>query len=91
MEALKEAIYESLMGKERRGNALLVTNLRQRNSLSEALTAADSAVSGLRDKAPAEFIAFDLRDAIRCLAELTGEAWTDDILHKIFNRFCIGK
>ena len=91
IEDLKDAVYESLMGKERRGNALLVTNLRHRNALSEALTVTHNAVAGLRDRIPAEFIAFDLRDAIRLLGEITGETWTDDVLHDIFSRFCIGK
>jgi tRNA U34 5-carboxymethylaminomethyl modifying GTPase MnmE/TrmE len=40
---------------------------------------------------PAEFTAFDLREAIRCIEEITGEAWTGDVLHEIFIRFCIGK
>jgi len=91
MEALKEAVYDSLMGKERRGNALLVTNLRHKNALSQALAAARSAGAGMRDRIPAEFIAFELRDAIRLLGEITGETWTDDVLHDIFSRFCIGK
>ena len=91
MEALKDAVYESLMGKERRGNALLVTNLRHKNALSEALAAARNAVAGMKDGIPAEFVAFELRDAIRLLGEITGETWTDDVLHDIFSRFCIGK
>ncbi|MDR2019048.1 MAG: tRNA uridine-5-carboxymethylaminomethyl(34) synthesis GTPase MnmE [Syntrophobacterales bacterium] len=91
IEALKTAIYEALMSKERRANAILVTNLRHKDALSRALTAARNAVSGLKRQEPAEFIAFDLRDAGQCLGEITGEAWTDDILHDIFSRFCIGK
>ncbi len=38
-----------------------------------------------------EFIAVDLRDALNCLGEITGEATSDDILNHIFSRFCIGK
>ena len=91
MEALKDALYESLIGKERRGNALLVTNIRHRNALSEALTALGTAGAGMRDGIPAEIVAFEFRDAIRLLGEITGETWTDDILHDIFSRFCIGK
>jgi tRNA U34 5-carboxymethylaminomethyl modifying GTPase MnmE/TrmE len=37
------------------------------------------------------FIAFDIRNAIKKLGELTGEIYSKDILYNIFSKFCIGK
>ena len=91
IEALKLAMYEALMRETRRGGEVLVTNVRHRNGLSAALSAVEKAAAGVRTKEPAEFAAFDLREAIRSLEEITGEAWTGDVLHEIFSRFCIGK
>ena len=33
----------------------------------------------------------DLRQAIRSLSEITGEELTEELLDRIFSRFCIGK
>ena len=41
--------------------------------------------------APAELLAEDLREAMVCLQRLTGVIDVEDILGKIFARFCIGK
>ena len=38
-----------------------------------------------------ELIAFDLRSALDDLAEVTGAVVADDVLDRIFARFCIGK
>ncbi len=40
---------------------------------------------------PVEFIAFELREGLGHLAEITGETCSEDILNEIFSRFCIGK
>jgi tRNA modification GTPase len=38
-----------------------------------------------------EFIAIDIRKAIKKIGELTGEIYNEDILNSIFSNFCIGK
>lgn len=38
-----------------------------------------------------ELIALELRQALGHLGEITGEVYTDDILDRIFSKFCIGK
>ena len=40
---------------------------------------------------PAEVLAMQLRGALDQLGELVGEVYTDDLLDRIFSRFCIGK
>ena len=91
IEALKQTVYGTLMGEGRRGGEVLVTNVRHRNGLAQALTAVEKAVAVTVSGEPAELAAFDLRESIRCLEEITGEAWTGDVLNEIFSRFCIGK
>lgn len=45
----------------------------------------------LNEAGAGELLAEDLRLAQRCLAEITGEFTSDDLLGEIFSSFCIGK
>jgi len=40
---------------------------------------------------PQELLALELRLALDQLGELVGAVFTDDLLDRIFSRFCIGK
>lgn len=69
----------------------IVTNLRHKIALEEALENLRLAGSGMSlDRYP-ELIAFDIRKAIDCLGKITGEMTTEDMLDRIFSEFCIGK
>ena len=55
---------------------------------SESLTrAAELAASGSGE----ELIAAELRTALLELGQVAGAVYTDDLLDRIFSRFCIGK
>ena len=38
-----------------------------------------------------QLLAEDLREALTALGEVTGETLTEEILDRIFERFCVGK
>ncbi len=38
-----------------------------------------------------DFVSIDLRAALECLSELTGESVGEDVINEIFSKFCIGK
>ena len=40
---------------------------------------------------PPEVMAMELRGALDQLGEMAGAVYTDDLLDRIFSRFCIGK
>ncbi len=69
----------------------LLTNLRQHNSVSDALQALDAAERAVANHTPHEMILLDLYGTLRQLDALTGETTSDDILNLIFSTFCIGK
>jgi tRNA modification GTPase len=38
-----------------------------------------------------ELIAFEVRQAINSIDEITGKVYTEQVLDEIFSKFCIGK
>ncbi len=91
LEELKDSLYRAVMGTGHKGPALLITNVRHRDALVKADEAVKRAVFCLEQKEPIEFAAFELREALSRLGEITGETCTEEILDDIFSRFCIGK
>ena len=61
----------------------------------EAASRASRILSRLAERAagglPAELAALELREAAQALREILGEVSPDDLLGRIFSRFCIGK
>lgn len=74
-----------------RPEAAIVLNLRQRESLKQALSGLELAKAHLDEGLSEEFIALDLREAAGCLGELSGESLSEEVLERIFSQFCIGK
>ncbi len=69
----------------------LVPNLRQKIILENALKALQEAHHEMSQKVSAEFIAVNMQEALDQLGLLVGKATPEDVLEKIFSRFCIGK
>jgi tRNA modification GTPase len=92
MDELRGLIKRHLFGdggQEREG--LLVTNLRHCRCLEAAHGYIDQAGEALRRGLSEEFVLVDLQRALQKLGEITGETTVEDILDRIFARFCIGK
>ena len=88
--ALRQAIVAAL-GAAGSQSSALVTNLRQHNELTSALTALAAARVAVGQFLPHELLLLDLHAALEALDALTGQTTTDDILGLIFSTFCIGK
>lgn len=93
LAALKGAIVQRLKaGAGGQGEVQMTLNARHRTALAGARGALVSA----RDRAGAvrgqpELVAADLRMALDGLGEISGTISPDDVLGRIFSRFCIGK
>ena len=68
-----------------------LTNVRQKQLVTDAIAALDRAASALPRNIPHEMILLDLYSALRPLDDITGATTADDILNLIFRSFCIGK
>jgi tRNA modification GTPase len=93
LDALRAAIAATLAGDHGpQRETAAISNVRHVALLQDArrhLMAAAEA-SG-RFGAPEEFVLSDLQAARSCLDEVVGTRTSDDVLHHIFDRFCIGK
>lgn len=88
IDSLVEEVSSSLAVTSESSN--IVTNERQRDCLmraGDALTRAEQSIG----KVPLEIVSADVRAALGALDEIIGRTHTEDILGRIFSKFCIGK
>jgi tRNA modification GTPase len=90
LERLLDTARELLMGTVGTEEFLL-SNLRHKELLERVLQDVNRALEGFRQGLYVELIASDLRDAIAALEEILGRRADGEVLHRIFEKFCIGK
>lgn len=88
---LRETILRTMQASGVAEGGVLVTNLRQQQSVQTARKSLAAAAESARNLVPHEMVLLDLYGALRALDELTGATTADDILNRIFSTFCIGK
>ncbi|MBN8549560.1 MAG: tRNA uridine-5-carboxymethylaminomethyl(34) synthesis GTPase MnmE [Deltaproteobacteria bacterium] len=93
LEALTEALLEEvkMSGTDRAQASHIVTNERHRACLLSAEDALGRAIDATKRRMPLEIASAEVRIALHSLEEIVGKTVTEDILGRIFSRFCIGK
>jgi tRNA modification GTPase len=84
----------SLLGERCRSEvqpALAPSLSRCRHHVSAGLEHLRRAHQNVLNEEPPELLALELRGALDELGEMVGAIYTDDLLDRIFSRFCIGK
>jgi tRNA modification GTPase len=90
IDCLRQALVEAVAGEGSR-DVPAITNVRHVDLLTGARQALGRARAAAADGTPEEFVLADLTEARRKLEEVTGARTSDDVLHEIFAKFCIGK
>jgi tRNA modification GTPase len=91
LNELRSAIAQSIRGSLSENDSPAGTGARCRGSLHNAEAALRRASETIISEGGEELVAFDLRLAVDELGRVVGAVVTDDILDRIFRRFCIGK
>jgi tRNA modification GTPase len=91
LPALRALIAKTLRAQLSEGDAPASTSARCRDRLIRAGGALRDASSTLMLGGGDELVAIDLRQAVDDLGHVIGAVVNDDILDRIFQRFCIGK
>ena len=92
--ALRAAMHAALDVAEPLRDAPIVTNVRHETLLRQAREAVARAIENLEQEGESsseELVLADLADARGALEEVTGQRTTEDVLRRIFEKFCIGK
>jgi tRNA modification GTPase len=93
LDALIAAIADAISGDDttEKRDQPAVTNVRHAVLLERARAAVIRAIEALEGEVSEEFPLLDLQEAGHALQEITGRRTSDDLLHHIFAKFCIGK
>ena len=92
IDKLKDAFTESIISrKSLEINDILIVNMRHHQLLKRAHESIRRLIDGYENNIPNEFLALDFSDAVECLGKITGEVAGEDLLNRIFSKFCIGK
>jgi tRNA modification GTPase len=79
------------LAQARRQSALAPSLSRCRHHVAAGIDHLRKAHSVVLFEDPPELLALELRGALQQLGEMVGAIYTDDLLDRIFSRFCIGK
>ncbi|MCA9070693.1 MAG: hypothetical protein KDA84_17305, partial [Planctomycetaceae bacterium] len=92
LEELKATISKRL-SENRRGARQLIgsTAARCRESLTAAASSLEEAQNAAEHFLGDEIVALELHQVLDHLGRILGTVFTDDILDRIFSKFCIGK
>ena len=88
---LKQAFINKVLDKTLASQNTIVANIRHYEALKNAYNSLDKVLEGIDALITTDLIAFELRQALEYLGEISGEVTNDEILGNIFSKFCIGK
>ncbi len=92
IDELKNTMLDITLSKFRLHQSSVCVNMRHKESLLNAHKSLDHILYTMtRTKLTEEVISLDLKTAIDCLGEITGETVNNEVLDRIFSKFCIGK
>ena len=91
IDKLCEEIKKRFLSGEISSEDVFITSEHQKMSLSAAMSSIDNMLSCINSGAPDDLLFVDLEDAVTALGEITGETVQDEIIDRVFERFCVGK
>ncbi|MEA3451890.1 MAG: tRNA uridine-5-carboxymethylaminomethyl(34) synthesis GTPase MnmE, partial [Bacteroidota bacterium] len=91
LKKLENALLKAINFDTFNQNDIIITNTRHYEALSKSHEAALKVIDALNQNIYTDLLAFDIREMLHFLGEITGEITNDEILGNIFKNFCIGK
>ena len=91
LRSLREAIASRVFSGNLNEGSLLISNERHHRALLASRKELEETTKVIEAGQPPEIIAFHVRNALVAMSDIIGVTYTDDILGRIFSKFCIGK
>lgn len=91
INSLKEKIYQMVFDQNILSSNLLITNLRHVQTLESAVQHCQNALTGLQQHFSLDLISIDIRSLWLSLGQITGQNSNEEIIDRIFAKFCLGK
>ena len=92
IEELKKFIVDGFSGGLiKYNNELFISNARQKQALSNAISSLLCVARSITENMPEDFYSIDLTSAYDFLGQIIGEQIEDDVVNEIFEKFCMGK
>ena len=90
-ELEKEITQLFLQGEVSEERSVIITNIRQKEALFQALESIKMVKQSIADGMPEDFYTIDLMNGYEQLGFLIGESLGEDLVNEIFSKFCMGK
>ncbi len=90
VEIIKETLYEMFSAKDIDSSDLLITNERHLDCLQRSKRQLASAIAAC-DAATLDVVTDQIRLAWQTLGEITGTSAQEDVIDRIYSKFCLGK
>lgn len=87
-DAVKDMFFN---GELKFNDEVYITNARQKNDIRQAYESIRLVINSIEDGMPEDFFTIDLMNAYEYLGRVIGEAVEDDLVDRIFSKFCMGK
>ncbi len=94
LEELRAALARAIVPSHEKAlgvDAAVVTNARHVDALKRVSEFIARSVEQVRAGASPDVVAQEIADAADALGDITGETAPEDVLHRVFERFCVGK
>lgn len=88
IDAIKTMFFS---GQTATADDALLGNTRHKTALFQAKEAMGRCLVTIQTRMPEDFISMDLQDASHALGEITGDVTDEEIIDRIFTKFCLGK
>ncbi|WP_175620889.1 tRNA uridine-5-carboxymethylaminomethyl(34) synthesis GTPase MnmE [Chryseobacterium schmidteae] len=91
MQDLKDELSSYVEHLKSEESNVVITNQRHFEALGKSLDAVNKVKEAITFQISTELLAYELRNALEHLGEISGEVTNDEVLGNIFSKFCIGK
>ncbi len=91
IDVLEEKIAKRFMSGTISKDDVFISNDRQKDALIKAKQAAENMLSAIECGMPNDMLYIDLEEVVSALGEVTGVTVQEEIIDRVFERFCVGK